>query len=942
MSGSVRGLRLVLGLACALAVTLPRLGLAQLSLVADIGDAVVEQTADFFGGLPETVTMGGVGYFLYDDGIHGRELWRTDGTTAGTALVADLCPGSCGAAWLDSDRGIAATADVVFFAGNDGVHGEELWVSDGTEAGTRMVRDLAAGLRSSGPGDLTEVGNRAFFTAEDEVHGREIWVSDGTAAGTALVADLTDGANSTRIDAAAALGDLLLFGRNSYQSAGGLWRSDGTADGTYRLTDAQPAQQSWTEGASFRALGGRLLFWADDADGVYDPTLWVSDSTVAGTGELAPIAEPTGFVVQGGLLFFSGSEGSVPGLYKSDGTPAGTVAIPLPPGTEPTPNYGFQAAGSTLVFFGARDAAHGQELWATDGTSAWLVNDIWPGPDWGLQVVFGNGFATWVPGLATAGDRVVFFADDGVSGREPWGSDGTEAGTQLLVDLTPGPAGTAADNGEGLPPRPTVGGAVLFRTADLATGRQLWRSEGTPATTSLVAALRTQTSAVVPTVPGLGPFGGQPFDECFAPVGAGLIFSPYASTFGAEPWFSDGTSGGTYPITDLYPGVGSSGPAPCRPLASGVVFQGTGPGGVFALYSSSGAPGDVIELTGPLSAGAYGLGTAYLGGTLYGSQWDSLWRTDGTIPGTEIIAAPFQVFPTEAETFGDRVYIGSDELYSVADGSADVTLVADLNGASWSYPERLTAFGPLLLFFASEDATGRELWASDGTAEGTTLVRDIRPGSASGISEERWGIEQSFITRLAPLGDRAVFAADDGLHGEELWVTDGTESGTQLLADLYPGTYPSSPRELTRVGNWVYFVAEQPGVGRELLRTNGLPGGTQLVADLVAGPGSSLPQQLTAAGSELYFSAWTPGSGREPWRLRDGAAAGGFLAPLTDIAPGPLSSSPLAFLEIGGTVFLVANDNTLGFELWTVRESDAVFSDGFESSGTAVWGATEP
>jgi ELWxxDGT repeat protein len=78
-----------------------------------------------------------------------------------------------------------------FFSAHDGKHGRELWVSDGTAAGTRMVKDIRPGATGSQPDTLTRVGSRVYFTANDGRRGRELWVSDGTAAGTHVVKDLT-------------------------------------------------------------------------------------------------------------------------------------------------------------------------------------------------------------------------------------------------------------------------------------------------------------------------------------------------------------------------------------------------------------------------------------------------------------------------------------------------------------------------------------------------------------------------------------------------------------------------------------------------------------------------------------------------------------------------------------------------------------------------------
>ncbi len=199
-----------------------------------------------------------------------------------------------------------------------------------------------------------------------------------------------------------------------------------------------------------------------------------------------------------------------------------------------------------------------------------------------------------------------------------------------------------------------------------------------------------------------------------------------------------------------------------------------------------------------------------------------------------------------------------------------------------------------------------------------------------------------FLTELVPLGSIALFAADDGVHGEELWRTDGTAAGTVMVRDLFPGAYPSSPRELVRVGDYVFFSAESADAGRELWVSNGYSGATRKVADLVPGAGSSVPQELAAIRDELWFSAWTPAFGREPWRLRRGAGNDVVVERLADIAPGPLSSSPLIFRNAGADVYTVANDNVHGFELWKIRDPDLLFADDFESSGLALWAPAAP
>src|SRR4029453_7706767 len=107
---------------------------------------------------PDFTVVGNTLYFIANDGVGGPELWKTDGTSAGTVLVKDIRPGDTGS----SPAQLTAAGGVLYFTADDGVAGREVWKSDGTADGTVIVRDIVAGMNSSNPTELTAVGDTLF------------------------------------------------------------------------------------------------------------------------------------------------------------------------------------------------------------------------------------------------------------------------------------------------------------------------------------------------------------------------------------------------------------------------------------------------------------------------------------------------------------------------------------------------------------------------------------------------------------------------------------------------------------------------------------------------------------------------------------------------------------------------------------------------------------
>ena len=790
---------------------------------------------------PSSVThSNGIALFMAYDPQHGRELWRSDGTPAGTYLVKDIRPGPNGS---DPDN-FVDVGGILYFRASDGVHGLELWKSDGTETGTILVKDIVAG--TSDPWHLNNINGILFFRANDSVNGYELWKSDGTEAGTFLVKDINPGLATSDPYYLTNVNGTLFFRAWSPSIGYELWKSDGTAAGTVLVKDINPGPAQ-SDPYYLTNVNGTLFFTANDGSGGTE--LWKSDGTEAGTVLVKDIFPGTGYRgpeslsnVNGTLFFRAYSATSGYELWKSDGTAAGTVLVKdIFPGTgDSSPESLINVNGS--LFFLANDGTNGYRLWKSDGTEGGTIN------------VSGSGAGA--PGNLTNVEGTLFFsASDLTNGREIWKSDGTESGTVRVKDIVAG-------LGSGQPEFLTnINGTLFFSAYDPINGRELWKSDGTEAGTVLVKDINTRT---LPSYP-----------QNFAQLNGELYYAASDPLNGLELWKSDGTPGGTSLVKDIYPGPNGSSISYMTEVGGTLFFRATDADNNYELWKSDGtAAGTVLVKDIYPGSNSWPEYLTNVNGMLFFRAYDpangyELWKSDGTEAGTvlvkNIVSGSGEGNPVNLINFDGTLFFSAydpdngRELWKSDGTEVGTVLVKNIvSGSGSSQPEILTHVNGTLFFNAFDPDHGRELWKSDGTEAGTVLVKDIFSGT--GYSNPQL---------LTNVNGTLFFRAYDPANGYELWKSDGTEAGTVLVKDIFPGSNSGNPSNFHVSGGMLFFSANDGTTGTELWKSDGTAEGTQLVQDIWPGSSSSNPGIFKAIGDSLFFSASNEETASELWWIPD-------------------------------------------------------------------------
>ncbi len=889
--------------------------------VADLNTGANGLASGGIGEFDRATGFDGKTFFTMQTQDSGKELWVSDGTALGTRLFSDICPGRCSGMSGFPAPEFYVEGNNMYFQANDGVHGFELWrLAAGSTAPT-FVADLNPGVNGSGPAGFV----RENFLINATVVNRTYF-------------------SATRDD----------IGRE-------LWRlNNGTAPTATLELDVRPGASSSSPRRIQSCATSQICFIANsEFNGDDIKLLNYASATAVPTGFSVIGDFPTGQVFVNDLLTLA----STTYFYVRT----------LTSSTEQLRVFGNSAASSTALDSGNNFGPltinvplfrmfykSGNALRVSNGTVA------------GTSTV-----STAAPGtIFSVGNRVLFVGLNTGAGRELFSSDGTTAGTAMLKELVGGSAGI--DDSSILTQfKKSANGArvfLSFQNPSVGNDTQLWVSDATAAGTVEISGNQISDP------------GGRLFILPSAVQNAILGYELQLGASG-EPFFANGNNGGTVALGNFVSDIGDSFPSALATVNQRLILNAT----IDGVSATRTMP---VNTSSPVQdfLGVNRMFDLHFGQLWFENSLD-LAFSDGTVSGTTILdnINPSVSHPSCLVERGEFVYFPVNVGTSVADifksdgtagGTTRVTNLA-LNGGGLDTfcfkgeHRKIAALGDKILFEASNGSSGLELFAL-GANDAASLVLDINAGSG----DSRIG-GMTTLTDRGALPDLVVFKANEGIFGEEIWVSGGTAQSTQRLSDINPGAGNANPQDFLSIGNKVFFTAFAPATGRELYVSDGTAAGTLRVVDLFAGFGSGIVRELlgvargkvyfnglsstapncilfesdgTSAGTQCAYDASTitlSGLGQSFAVTASGALvfSATRIAPINegeeirvlfnrqllnvsgaDVAPGHIGSAPANFLADGDSVFFMADDGATGFELWKLNlpNLDALFTNGFE------------
>ncbi|MBL7780919.1 MAG: T9SS type A sorting domain-containing protein [Saprospiraceae bacterium] len=759
---------------------------------------------------------------------------------------------------------------------------------------------------------------------------------------------------------AAVLNGTAFFNANAGDGKGHeLWKSDGSTGGTVLVKDIYPGG-SGSSPSNFLVLTDKILFTAKDQEDMFgNDKIFTSDGTASGTTPLLVNNQPiagTQLVQGNGVGYFTMTNpGMGTSLLRTDGSAPGTV---IWSSTEPFATITEKAViVENVAYYISLSSDYTYKLVRTDGTLQGTITlKTLPQPN-------------SMVGLTAAGNTIYFWASTPDEGFALWKSDGSVAGTTLVVDLEPGQTG-------GIPIKSASTGEYLFFIKDSGAGPVCWRTDGTAAGT--IAISQTIPYAATVFIAGstvyVSAFAlyASSFDGPLEPIlnmnqgvqtietnsmvalNGKLYFVALDATHGKEIWVSNGTESGTQLVRDINPGAEDSNAKPLFILNNQSYWTAFHPFWGSELWSTEGV-GTIMNLRADINTNT---NSSDLGGfetfgnvTLFpadnGTTGVGLWRH---FPGENTISmvdsGPFLTVPSLFTRLGEKVVfqvadsLHGNELWSYDLQNHQAGLVADLNpGIIGSFPDNLTVCDGKVLFNAAMLSLNT-VYATDGTPSGTVQIGDYpdinfyspvclhndllfstgntdlykanySSGEISLVKDFDSSFGLGFISYATEFNNRIFFSAPDAEHGQELWVSDGTPNGTVLFYDLFAGNNSSKPENLTVMNGLLYFTALNSNYGTDLWKTDGTFSGTVKIIEIIPPASPFVSSGFRSANTLLYFmTGISDGNYVSLWRS-DGTSSGTF-----SFHQFGRSIYDTELFSFGNSVYYNGYDDLNGAELW--------------------------
>ena len=735
---------------------------------------------------------------------------------------------------------------------------------------------------------LGELGGHAYFTAVEPGRSAALWRTDGTAAGTERVAEMPVcvALCGPYFYEAAVAGGNLYFELTGYPFLSELWVTDGTREGTQRLLRLSAPG---SEISDLAAVGDRVWFSATDPD--LGEELWTSDGTREGTRLLADLCPgpcssyPQQITPFGDRIALVASDaGPGPFDHRFDLRLLDPVTGEVEVDGLCDGPCGFThelAVHEGLLYFSALDETHGEEPWASDGTAAGthLLMDGVPGPtSGGLLSSFSVGGTTYLVVLRQA-DEPKLFRTDGTP-------DGTVPAEEILGALRGRFLRSFAE--------PTPSGLFYFVTVTDAEAETLWVFD------SAAGQVRSLRS-------GIG-FYAEPFE--WAALGESIVFSAREQGVGDEPWISDGTVAGTRRLRVLPDTAFTSPPQGFTSLGERVVFIAEHDYEHHHLWTTDGTTAGTVRIPLDVHSSSRPAGlTPYAGRLWFTARGDDgvrdLWRTTEAGDGAERIAqGPFQ----------PELTVSDSKLFLRNAGGEPVKLsLPDLTPVllAETQPARELTSGPGGLTYFTTTGRGLELWATDGTPAGTRRVVDLDPEWQDRCTGDDQcppvlaAAASPMPDQLTPLGDRLYFRAPvPQSSGFKLWRTDGTAGGTGRVVEI--------TEEIERIVALddrllIHSTSSPPAEHRVWsLRIDG-------AVETLARHGNRPIGHLTAGAGEAWYLLERPGG----LVLHRTGGTPGTTGPVAPLAGALRLADVGETATVGSRFYFSLYTPDLGFELWT-------------------------